>query len=349
MRKMASIQTISCIEPIQDADRIVKAKVNGWWVVTAKDNGFSVGDKIIYVEIDAFVPDSIAPFLSSEKDPPVEYNGIIGKKLSTRKMRGQVSQGLIMPVSILGDRAGDFNIGDDVSESLGIVKYVNDRYDHSMGEIIGKFPFFIPSTELVRIQNCFDEMKEKYSHFTFEVTTKMNGSSLTCYFNNGTVGVCSKDIEYKYHRKNFDNPYVLFGKRILDLLFRNGENMAIQGELCGPMRYLQNNERLDGPKIFVFNVFDIDNQKSFLPYDRREFIEDNFDFIVENVPLIHKSLKLDDFKTIDDLIAFADGESYEGGHRREGVVFKSNDYDDNGKIVSFKIISNKFLLKEGWQ
>jgi RNA ligase (TIGR02306 family) len=254
-----------------------------------------------------------------------------------------------MPVSILGDRAGDFNIGDDVSESLGIVKYVNDRYDHSMGEIVGRFPFFIPSTELTRIQNCFDEVKEKYSHLTFEVTTKMNGSSLTCYFNNGTVGVCSKDIEYKYHRKNFDNPYVLFGKRILDLLFRNGENMAIQGELCGPMRYLQNNERLDGPKIFVFNVFDIDNQKSFLPYDRREFIEDNFDFIVENAPLIHKSLKLDDFKTIDDLVAFADGESYTGNHRREGVVFKSNDYDDNGKIISFKIISNKFLLKEGWQ
>ena len=43
-RKLASIQTITQISPIKDADAIEVARVLGWNVVVKKDQ-FKVGDK----------------------------------------------------------------------------------------------------------------------------------------------------------------------------------------------------------------------------------------------------------------------------------------------------------------
>lgn len=57
-RKLVSVQTISRIEPIPGADRIVLAHVLGWKVIISKDMHLSVGDKVAYFETDSLLPES---------------------------------------------------------------------------------------------------------------------------------------------------------------------------------------------------------------------------------------------------------------------------------------------------
>jgi RNA ligase (TIGR02306 family) len=95
MRKLASIRKIADIRPIPDADAIEVAVVDGWKVVVKKGE-YSVGDLAVYLEIDAWVPHALAPFLSKGQEPR-EYNGVKGERLRTVKLRGQVSQGLLLP------------------------------------------------------------------------------------------------------------------------------------------------------------------------------------------------------------------------------------------------------------
>ena len=50
--------------------------------------------------------------------------------------------------------------------------------------------------------------------------------------------------------------------------------------------------------------------------------------------------RFDRFRTMDELLAFAEGKTARG-HEREGVVFKSTD----APYASFKAVSNRYLLK----
>ena len=114
-RKLAYIAEIAEILPIPNADRIEVVRVGGWQVVVSKEDHYKVGDKVVYIEIDSKVPSDreCFAFLQDKK-----------YKVKSIKLRGQVSQGLVMPLSILPD--GEYNVGDDVTEILGIEKIEND-------------------------------------------------------------------------------------------------------------------------------------------------------------------------------------------------------------------------------
>ena len=94
MRKLASIRRIADIQPIEGADAIVVATIDGWKVVVKKDE-FNVGDLAVYLEIDSWVPHDLAPFLSKGNEPR-EYGGVKGERLRTIKLRGTTSQGLLL-------------------------------------------------------------------------------------------------------------------------------------------------------------------------------------------------------------------------------------------------------------
>lgn len=90
-RKLASIRTIKDIRPIENADAIEVATVDGWHCVVKKDE-FKVGEKVIYFEIDSLLPHT---------NPVFEFLRPRGFRVRTIKLRGVTSQGLIMPLSIL--------------------------------------------------------------------------------------------------------------------------------------------------------------------------------------------------------------------------------------------------------
>jgi ATP-dependent RNA circularization protein (DNA/RNA ligase family) len=135
---------------------------------------------------------------------------------------------------------------------------------------------------------------------------------------------------------------------ITDWCKNTGRSIAVQGELIGE-GIQGNKEKIKGHKFFIFDIWDIDAQQ-YVPMSQRHgfytaMVAMNTDMkqYVAHVPVLDLAMKLgDDFKTIDDILAFADGPSYNRDTMREGVVFKSRD-----GAFSFKAISNKWLLTHG--
>lgn len=110
-RALAHVEQIVDIRPIENADRIEVAQVLGWNVVVAKSENHKIGDKVIYVEIDSKMPER----------PEFEFLRDRKFRVKTIKLRGQYSQGLILPMSLLKK---DYPIGTDVTKELGITYYV---------------------------------------------------------------------------------------------------------------------------------------------------------------------------------------------------------------------------------
>lgn len=118
---MATVRKSDAIGPIKSADAIEVATVGGWKVVVKKGE-FAAGDLPVYFEIDSWIPFGLAPFLVKSNKKPLEFEGIKGERLKTVSLRGQLSQGLLLPCSILGRVAHE---NEDVTQELNIKKWEN--------------------------------------------------------------------------------------------------------------------------------------------------------------------------------------------------------------------------------
>lgn len=333
MRKLARIETIRNIEPIPGADNIEVATVQSWKIVTQKGL-HKINDEIIYCELDSFLP--VRPefeFLRKSCYRKMA-DGSEGFRLKTMKLRGQISQGLILPKSILGESSSKFSVGDEVTGQLGIVKYEPPIPACLAGEVKGMFPGFIPKTDEERIQNLTDRYQEFLTE-EFYVTEKLDGASATYYLRDGEFGACSRGLDLK----ETDNNSFWKIARLLKIeegLRAMNKNLAIQGELIG--EGIQGNlYKLKGQTLRVFNVFDIDAYE-YLPFD--EFVKVVEDLNLTTVPILETNFKLQE--NVQDLIASAESASVVNqAQSREGIVLRSK-----GKNrISFKVISNKFLEK----
>lgn len=337
MRKLATIRKIEEIKPIPEADKICAYRVDGWWVVDTI-NKYQVNDLVIYCEVDSWIPHKLAPFLSKGQEPR-EYNGVKGERLKTVKLRGKISQGLLLPIQMYNDYLGlEVSVfppvGTDLTVALEIQKWEPPIPAQLQGMMRGNFPHFIPKTDQERCQNLRKEF-DKYQSFTYEVTEKLEGTSLTCYISDGEFNVCSRNLNLK---ETEGNTYWNVARKynIEEKLREFGyNNIAIQSEILGPA--IQNNiYELKEHQFFVFDVYDIKSGKYFTPKERQEFCK-KLEF--QHAPW------LDTFElqgtTIEDIILMADGFSQLNSKvLREGIVFKSLCGTHH-----FKSISNKYLLK----
>lgn len=340
-RKMATIRKIDNILPIEGADLIHAVKIGGWTVVAQKSMGYKINDLVVYCEIDSFIPTEIAPFLTQAGHFPKEYKGVKGERLRTKKLKGVISQGLLLPLSIIPPnpfvRENFWNEWDDVSPLLGIQKW-DPSAEFQSPDAKGLFPSFIPKTDQERIQNLskdFQQWKEEGT--IWEVTEKLDGSSMTVFYNEGQIGVCSRNLELK---EDENNTFWKAAKSngATSVLTNKGKNIALQGELVGPG--IQGNKyNLTDHVYFVYDIFDIDKQSYFLPEERQAFCKDAF---LNHVPVLnHVHFTKDSTETIEDVLKSAEGKSVVGSKpEREGLVYKSYKTQD-----SFKAISNKWLCK----
>lgn len=363
MRKLASIKRIQEIKLIEGADLICAYRVDGWWIVDQKEK-YSVGDLVVYCEIDSWIPNTIAPFLSRGKEPR-EFEGVKGERLRTIRLKGQISQGLLLPLSILGvdgeviaaigspnywENAAGIRVAHeedaDVTELLGVLKYERPLPAQLAGQAKGNFPSFIPKTDEERVQNLLKNLgKWSQSDDQWEISEKLDGSSMTVFFRNNAMddagdfiaefGVCSRNLQLKETEGNSfwgaARKYNLEEK--LTALDRN---IAIQGELVGPG--IQGNKyKLTDIDFYVFTVYDIDTGEYLSSADRLELCEK---LGLKHVPVITK-LSLINYN-IDVLLTLAEGKSkINTNTEREGIVFKNI----QNPQLHFKAISNKFLMK----
>lgn len=343
-RKLARIEKILSLSPIPNADAIECATVGGWKVVVRKGE-YHVGETVVFFEIDSFIPEFLAPFLTKKGGPKIQKS-VPGNVLKTVRLRGQISQGLVMKVSDVSIACDVYirglPVGHDLTEELGIQKYEPPLNNPSLGgDAIGPFPSFLVKTDEERIQNFnYQELVDLPT--SWSVTEKLDGSSMTVYLKDGEFGVCSRNINFRLDSEsNFRNAYILMAKK-LELegrLQSYGRNIALQGEIIG-LGIQKNRYGLKEQEFHIFTVFDIDSHKKVPP---KEFLRVSSDLGLQTVPILEGELT-ELPPNLDTILEMSDGKSQLNLQKeREGLVFRAN----FGPEKSFKVISNNFLLKAG--
>jgi len=363
MRKLASIQKILSISPIEGADKIEKATVLGWECVIAKKDNFKVGDLVVYIEVDSIVPEK----------PEFEFLRDRKFRVRTIRLKKQVSQGLVLPLSVLPDNK-KYSEDDDVTDILKIRKYdpegdaelklQEERLKHSKNKLekfLAKykwyrkilsffnpkkekgFPKFIKKTDEDRIQ-LFPNIVNTEKDTVFSVTEKVDGCSATYFLvadknwlgkKKYRFGVCSRNL----YLKNPDNSsYWTVAKQydienILKKIIQKNDFVAIQGEILGSNIQGNKYKIINGYKLKCFNLI----------YPDKKVNSEEANLILgseglEFVPILDNNFKLK--PSISENVDYAKGKSVLADIQREGVVVRNYE-----KGISFKIINPEFLLK----
>ncbi len=322
-RKLATVRIIKELNDIPGADNIVLAIVDGWQCVVKK-NEFKVGDKCIYFEIDSFLP--MRPqyeFLGESSYKNTSWSGE-GFRIRTIRLKKQLSQGLLIPLE-----NQELEVGIDLTEELNIKLYEEPLPTNIGGDIGANFPQFIPKTHQERIQNIWEFVKDVDDKF--EVSLKLDGTSMTLYKYNNEFGICSRNWKLKINDANLrSNSLVQIGNKYKDMI---SDGFAVQGELIGP-GIRGNPHKLSHIEFHVFDIYDIENQQYLKSIDRLSYLN----FI--HVPICGYR-KLSEFDNLNDLLKFSGKYKSLNNTISEGIVLKSIDSD-----LRFKVINNEYLLKK---
>lgn len=326
MRQLASIQRIRELVPIPGADAILKASVLGWDVVVKKGE-FQDGDLCVYCEIDSLLPDK----------PAFAFLKPYGMRIRTVRLRGQVSQGICFPLTVLPS-GQEIVEGLEVTEILGVSKYEPPMPANLAGIAKGPFPSWFPKTDETRVQ-VLQERLDTFHGTACYLAEKLDGSSATYYWRDGEFGFCSRNLELLPDPKNSLWKFAEQSK-LPEKLAALGQDIALQGEIIG--EGIQGNKYgLKGQTVYFFNAFDIQNYRYL---DFQEFQDLLEQLGLKSVPILNKSYALSN--NISELVQLSVGKSVFKPVRREGLVIRplQEERDATGR-VSFKVINPEFLLK----
>ena len=360
MRKLATIREIAEIKPIPDADRIELVRVDGWEVVVSKADNFHVGDRVVYVEIDSKMPET------------PEYEFLKSRKyvVKTIVMRGQVSQGLVMPLSTLP--VGEYKLGQDVTGILGITKYdpqleeenaIFEENKKTKNPIVKylmryawfrklylknnthtEFPSFIKKTDEERIQNMpdlYERMKKE--NIGLIVTEKVDGCSGTYFLRKigkkfgkpkYEFGVCSRNRRLPKPDNSYywkiANKYKIHD--VLEKLIGNEDYVILQGEITG-VKIQGNKYHEKDCDFWAFNLITPSKK-----YNTIEMQDELIKHGIHTVPIVEIGYRVKG--EIQDVVEYVKGKSQIVDREREGCVFRNVD-----KGISFKCINPDFLVK----
>lgn len=338
MRNLATIQRIVNIRPIPDADKIEAIDVLGWTVVSSKGT-HSIGDLVIYFEIDSWLDATDTRYASFEERFS-NWGDRRGMRLKSIRLRKQLSQGLIMPIKEFTEIVNPVE-GMDVTELLKVDKWESlseqrQNQSSSSKSTTGQFPSFIRKTDQERVQNRIGELQGMKDQ-TFEVTVKLDGSSMTVFHvNNQSVQYADiiQEVNDRAMRRMtmWGKAWFKFKKLLgldKDPEFMQGvcsRNIQLMpGDTDHFSQYAKDNNIIDklqvlnrnialqgeliGPNIqenyektacneyYVYDIFDIDKQCYLLP---EEAFMTTKSLGLNYVPILETQLKLSSFGDLDN-------------------------------------------------
>ena len=344
MRKLASIQRIWKIDPIEGADRIELAHVLGWQCVVNKGQ-FKEMDLAVYFEVDSFLP--IKPEFEFLRGSSYKKTDVMGEgfKLRTLRFKGQISQGLLLPLSTFPDIPENASIGDDVTDLLGIRKWEVEEKVTTGGTVIGNLPYDIPHTDETRVQ-AEPDLINAFAGLEYYISTKMDGSSHSIGIDENGFHVTGHNFEYKDDGKSSFYNYIKehgIQEKVEVFAKENSlKEFTIQGEFCGPG--IQSNRlRLIRPEWYVFTIRENGKRVSL-----SRMLEVCKNLGLEHVPIEEVGSDLPSkYPTVDSLLERAEGEYPKGG-KKEGIVIRPTEpvfCDIISSSLSMKVVSNRYLLK----
>lgn len=337
MRKLASIQKVLNLIPIPNADAIELAQINGWQCVVKKGE-FPIGSLGVYFEIDAIPPiegayRELFSFLWRGQEKPAP-----SLRIRTMRLRGALSQGLLMPLSSFSEVEG-LTDGTDCTELLGVHKYEPPPPD-GMGDYGGPFPGDISKTDEIRIQSMPSLLDEMVA-LPYCITEKCDGTSATFTWADGKFAVCGRNHMIAEADNIFWRAAKLYN---LEQALKDYPVLALQGEVVGP-GINKNRMGLKRVELRAFNLYDKQTGRH-LPQDELEWF-----CSAHKIPMARVVEREEQFDhTVASLLELAEGH-YEGTtNEREGIVIRPlvPQYSPMlGGRLSFKAISNRYLLRGG--
>lgn len=322
------IVDVSEVKDITDhpnADRLSLVTVKGWQVISGKledgSHRYKVGDKVIYCPIDSVLPVDLSD--------TIEVTKYLSKgRVRTTKLRGEYSQGLIMPLNLVPN-SEILNVGDNVAENLSITKYEAPIPVEMAGITAPAHPKFLLYTDVENIKNFPDILEEGEDVY---ITEKIHGTN--------------------FRAAKYDDEF-LVGSRKTNLK-ESDSNLYWRATKIHNLKEILP----DGYQIFG-EVYGKGVQK--LHYDLKEITVRYFDLMIEN-----KYANYDQFKTFceehdlpmapllfegpwkRELLSLAEGESTLAKHIKEGIVITPSNEKWDGKVgrVIMKHINEKYLLKD---
>lgn len=354
--KLASVQKITDITPIEGADAIELAFLLGWQVVIKKGE-FKVGDLVCYIQIDTVVPETEQfEFLRERKF-----------RIKTIKLRKKLSQGLIIPLPTIP--LSKYKEGEDITELIGVKKYEKpdnnpQRYEKprvpkvwykkwiylfKYNFLYKLFPWLqqqsrspfpktlVSITDEERIQNI-PQVLQQYKGKEFVVSYKLDGSSITIIHSKilgkSKFRICSRRFELHDKKNDWYKVFTEtnFKDEITKLVKHYRTNdIIVQGEAIG--KFNGNHHNLEKEQIRLFNIYVNGkriNQKEFIEVCRANNIPHCPMYV--NIILNHTLEEVLEMSQIKDII--------NSNVEAEGLVWRS--VEDN---LSFKVINNRYLLK----
>ena len=324
MRKLASVQRITDITPIIGADNIELAYIGAWKSIV-KIGEFKVGDLCVFFE-----PDSILP--ESETCVNTYASFLANKSYKVKAMKlskfGVISQGLILPVDILGEMYNYYE-GEDVTEYLKVAKIEDIK--SNQGDNGGNFPHWISKTDETRLQSVLYILKEMKDQ-PFYITEKLDGMSCTAYIEDEKLVCTSRNFIWK----DGDNAYYRAVRTSgIEKFLLKYPHLALQGEVCG-VGINKNRLKLNDYQFFTFNVFDrVENR--FLSFGEYLGYIPELNF----VPIMAIGNKFN--FTFDDLEKMSNYKYSLSNKLAEGIVIRTQD-----QLYSVKVINPEFLVTP-WQ
>lgn len=346
MRKLASIQRVWDVQPIENADRLELIRIEGWQCVANKGQ-FKKGDLCVYFEIDSFLP--IRPEFEFLRSSSYKKTDIMGEgfRLRTMKFRGQISQGLALPLNAFQDlpSEADVAVGMDVTEWLGVKKWEIEERATTGGTVVGNLPYDVPHTDETRVQAA-PELIQAFSGLQYYISTKMDGSSHSISVDENGFHVCGHNYEYKDDGSSSFYEFIKQKNYEYNMRHAMGKfgikTLTIQGEFCAP-GIQKNPLRLTRPEWYVFTIR-VDGKRVGLS----EMLKLCTFMNMPTVPIEEVDFDLPaKYPTVEALLERADG-NYSTGGKKEGIVIRPLEPVYNNEIgdsLSMKVVSNKYLLK----